>query len=138
MPLSVDTPAPPKNTIRLLSSINFCNCSIFDTNSPLTGLNLLCNHTLIIILIISITFIFYNKKALDFSRASRAIDGTRTRDPNLGKVVLHQLSHYRISYVPLMYLSDSFNISRAAKIVNSFFQLFYNFFQIKFPTIISL
>ena len=28
----------------------------------------------------------------------RAIDGVRTRDPDLGKVVLYQLSHYRISY----------------------------------------
>src|SRR5439155_18234757 len=27
---------------------------------------------------------------------SRAEDGTRTRDPNLGKVVLYQLSHFRI------------------------------------------
>ena len=26
----------------------------------------------------------------------RARDGTRTRDPHLGKVVLHQLSHSRI------------------------------------------
>ncbi len=26
----------------------------------------------------------------------RARDGTRTRDPDLGKVVLHQLSHSRI------------------------------------------
>ena len=31
--------------------------------------------------------IFYTK---------RARDGTRTRDPHLGKVVLHQLSHSRI------------------------------------------
>ena len=34
---------------------------------------------------------------LNYTRM-RAIDGTRTRDPNLGKVVLHQLSHYRIFY----------------------------------------
>lgn len=27
---------------------------------------------------------------------TRAIDGIRTRDPDLGKVVLYQLSHYRI------------------------------------------
>ena len=27
---------------------------------------------------------------------SRATDGVRTRDPNLGKVVLYQLSHVRI------------------------------------------
>ena len=35
---------------------------------------------------------------LNYTRM-RAIDGTRTRDPNLGKVVLHQLSHYRIYFV---------------------------------------
>ena len=27
----------------------------------------------------------------------RAEDGTRTRDPDLGKVVLYQLSHFRIT-----------------------------------------
>ena len=31
----------------------------------------------------------------------RAIDGARTRDPDLGKVVLHQLSHSRIMFYPL-------------------------------------
>lgn len=30
---------------------------------------------------------------------SRATDGVRTRDPDLGKVVLYQLSHYRVSCV---------------------------------------
>ena len=30
-----------------------------------------------------------------FSAASRAGNGTRTRDPNLGKVVLYQLSYSR-------------------------------------------
>ena len=29
----------------------------------------------------------------------RAIDGVRTRDPDLGKVVLYQLSHYRVCFV---------------------------------------
>ena len=29
----------------------------------------------------------------------RARDGTRTRDPDLGKVVLHQLSHSRINSI---------------------------------------
>ncbi len=33
----------------------------------------------------------------------RARDGTRTRDPDLGKVVLHQLSHSRISVICLVY-----------------------------------
>lgn len=36
----------------------------------------------------------YNK-ALDIFKL-RAIDGIRTRDPDLGKVVLYQLSHYRV------------------------------------------
>ena len=35
----------------------------------------------------------------------RAIDGTRTRGPDLGKVVLHQLSHSRISLVRLYFIS---------------------------------
>jgi hypothetical protein len=33
-----------------------------------------------------------------FSSASRAGNGTRTRDPNLGKVVLYQLSYSRRDY----------------------------------------
>ncbi len=32
-----------------------------------------------------------------FHTIQRARDGTRTRDPDLGKVVLHQLSHSRIN-----------------------------------------
>ena len=31
-----------------------------------------------------------------FSLIKRAENGTRTRDPNLGKVVLYQLSYFRI------------------------------------------
>ena len=31
----------------------------------------------------------------------RAEDGTRIRDPNLGKVVLYQLSYFRICFVSL-------------------------------------
>ena len=30
---------------------------------------------------------------------ARAEDGTRTRDPNLGKVMLYQLSYFRIIFV---------------------------------------
>ncbi len=30
-------------------------------------------------------------------RGERAEDGTRTRDPNLGKVMLYQLSYFRIT-----------------------------------------
>ena len=34
-----------------------------------------------------------------FSLIKRAENGTRTRDPNLGKVVLYQLSYFRILFV---------------------------------------
>ena len=38
-----------------------------------------------------------NKKySFEYFLFVRARDGTRTRDPDLGKVVLHQLSHSRI------------------------------------------
>ena len=37
-----------------------------------------------------------NKKKPYNKTSFRARDGTRTRDPDLGKVVLHQLSHSRI------------------------------------------
>ena len=39
-----------------------------------------------------------------FHTLQRARDGTRTRDPDLGKVVLHQLSHSRILLIRLVYL----------------------------------
>src|SRR5699024_2489445 len=35
-----------------------------------------------------------------WGRRLRADDGTRTRDPHLGKVMLYQLSHIRMSAVP--------------------------------------
>ena len=41
----------------------------------------------------------YHKEGIQmdaFFVIKRARDGTRTRDPDLGKVVLHQLSHSRI------------------------------------------
>ena len=38
-----------------------------------------------------------NKKySFEYFLFIRARDGTRTRDPDLGKVVLHQLSHSRL------------------------------------------
>ncbi len=37
-----------------------------------------------------------NKKDSLFRLPSRAENETRTRDPNLGKVVLYQLSYFRI------------------------------------------
>ncbi len=48
--------------------------------------------------------------------SKRAKDGTRTRDPNLGKVMLYQLSYFRI-------------FSTGAKI--SSFQISAKFFQLK-------
>ena len=39
------------------------------------------------------------KMILSYHLFFRARDGTRTRDPDLGKVVLHQLSHSRLSYI---------------------------------------
>ena len=40
--------------------------------------------------------LFKYKRSLKTKTSYRARDGTRTRDPDLGKVVLHQLSHSRI------------------------------------------
>ena len=34
-----------------------------------------------------------------FGTKKRAENGTRTRDPNLGKVVLYQLSYFRKQYI---------------------------------------
>ena len=54
----------------------------------------------------------------------RARDGTRTRDPDLGKVVLHQLSHSRISqtiYFSVLFSSTKHIISYEPKNVNTFF-----------------
>jgi hypothetical protein len=38
---------------------------------------------------------FKTKKGMLTSLFQRAKDGTRTRDPDLGKVVLYQLSYFR-------------------------------------------
>ena len=35
--------------------------------------------------------------SLHVNKKNRAENGTRTRDPNLGKVVLYQLSYFRLS-----------------------------------------
>ena len=40
----------------------------------------------------------------------RAIDGVRTRDPDLGKVVLYQLSHYRVLFVFLTWNNTYYTI----------------------------
>ena len=44
---------------------------------------------------------YKKKKASDFSEAFGAEDEARTRDPNLGKVVLYQLSYFRVSVLRL-------------------------------------
>ncbi len=52
----------------------------------------------------------------------RATDGVRTRDPDLGKVVLYQLSHCRIFAVPLTGTIDT--ILHCQNNVNTFFAFF--------------
>ena len=69
----------------------------------------------------------------------RARDGTRTRGPDLGKVVLHQLSHSRTvlhlrcwtnitegdflaSLMPALFINASTNLSNARRLVNGFFK----------------
>ncbi len=48
---------------------------------------------------------YITKEALDFSKASLGAENeTRTRDPNLGKVVLYQLSYFRIR--PVLFVWD--------------------------------
>ena len=49
-----------------------------------------------------------------------AENGTRTRDPNLGKVVLYQLSYFRIFYENFTLLSASLSIAGAK--VQHFFE----------------
>ena len=54
-------------------------------------------------------------------KKKRARDGTRTRGPDLGKVVLHQLSHSRISFV-ICRVPDTFDIILwDENFVNNFF-----------------
>ena len=43
------------------------------------------------IIILTLTFV-------TLTGYQKAIDGIRTRDPDLGKVVLYQLSHYRVCF----------------------------------------
>ena len=52
-----------------------------------------------------------NKKySFEYFLFIRARDGTRTRGPDLGKVVLHQLSHSRIHKLFCICLSDTCSI----------------------------
>ena len=56
----------------------------------------------------------------------RATDGVRTRDPDLGKVVLYQLSHCRIFFVPCscVSLGTILILLQSYPFVNNFFKLF--------------
>ena len=49
---------------------------------------------------------------------SRATDGVRTRDPDLGKVVLYQLSHCRVSV--FVFLRTITTILQRLMFVNNF------------------
>ena len=63
-----------------------------------------------------------------FCEKKRARDGTRTRDPDLGKVVLHQLSHSRMSCV----FSTQELYYQRPKSLSTFFCLFPKQFLIVF------
>ncbi len=54
--------------------------------------------------------------------STKATDGVRTRDPDLGKVVLYQLSHCRLFY--FMSLKTIHILLHGFTFVNSFFKLF--------------
>ena len=57
-----------------------------------------------------------------FCSTNGAENGTRTRDPNLGKVVLYQLSYFRVFFEDLAFLtsprpkSELFRLSACSKI----------------------
>ena len=65
-----------------------------------------------------------NKKySFEYFLFIRARDGTRTRGPDLGKVVLHQLSHSRICKLFCICLPDTFDIILwETGFVNKFFE----------------
>ena len=50
-------------------------------------------------------------KHFGFTNFRGAKNGTRTRDPNLGKVVLYQLSYFRICYGTCPYFNHSKHFS---------------------------
>ena len=59
----------------------------------------------------------------------RAKNGTRTRDPDLGKVVLYQLSYFRIFYYLPISIGKLFRFC-VCKVISrsSFFQIYRHFF----------
>ena len=52
----------------------------------------------------------------------RAEDGTRTRDPNLGKVMLYQLSYFRIVALFSFASAKVYTILLSCKFSGNFFQ----------------
>ena len=57
---------------------------------------------------------------------SRAEDGTRTRDPNLGKVMLYQLSYFRIAFLCFCECKGS-GFFETTKAFGKEMQLFFSF-----------
>ena len=68
---------------------------------------------------------------------SRAIDGTRTRDPRLGKPMLYQLSHYRIAFAVQSY-NFKFIIHNSEFIISYLFAFLYTNIGIVYRKCLSL
>ena len=64
------------------------------------------------------------------TRFRRAENGTRTRDLNLGKVALYQLSYFRIEQRRLSFASAKVGKKNA---LPNFWPLFFDFFVLLFP-----
>ncbi len=62
-----------------------------------------------------------------FYQIKKARDGTRTRGPNLGKVVLYQLSHSRL--LSLSFPSDNNYYTQTLFFCQHFFQICLGFFE---------
>ena len=60
-----------------------------------------------------------------------AKDGTRTRDPDLGKVVLYQLSYFRVSNHFLIAGTKVDVFFELAKYFATFFQLFFQVYKVE-------
>ena len=74
--------------------------------------------------------LYKRKAALWTAFLFRAENETRTRDPNLGKVVLYQLSYFRIFLNFAVRISSQLRVQRYSK--NSYLQNFLHFFCIFF------
>src|SRR5699024_3018144 len=72
---------------------------------------------------ISFSALFQGKKiALESIKGlKRARDGTRTRDPDLDKVVLHQLSHSRLHALSQALVNNSTEIRACQSLFSNFF-----------------